>query len=142
MSVQNSLPKFYGALQNRKLIRVSTENVCIVRPPYIHGSRRHLLCTAAARHGLNQLHIVTFMIVLVQFLEQITLLLQLMLQSTNGSHDDQILINNRKVEEYCLVGCEKLFTETTQYHTPEYSSLTHTIPSYESHIPHHTKSLQ
>jgi hypothetical protein len=41
--------------------------------PYNHGRRRHLLCTAAARHGLNWLNIETFMIVLVQFLEQITL---------------------------------------------------------------------
>ena len=33
MSVHNSLTKFYGALQHRKLIQVSMENVCNVRPP-------------------------------------------------------------------------------------------------------------
>ena len=33
MSVQNFLTKFYGALQHRKLIRMSTENVCNVWPP-------------------------------------------------------------------------------------------------------------
>jgi len=34
------------------------------------------------------------------------------------------------------------FYQTTQYHTPEGSTLTHIIISYESHVPYHTKSLQ
>lgn len=58
-----------------------------------------------------------------------------MLQSTNGSHDDQIPINNRKVEEYCLLRCDKLFTKL-QSITPQKIALLLTLLFPMNHMHH------